>query len=449
MYNIYAADPQFRSPQRLHRPRYSIVLVAIYSFGLVYLDMGRINTEHRLLLIASCLAVLALAAGEDGEARMAAGGFVRANGTRFMVGGRPFYSNGFNAYWLMYMGSDAADRSKVIATLDQASLLGATLVRTMAFNDGGSNRPLQISPGVYNEDTFKGLDFVIAEAKKRGIYLILSLVNNWSDLGGKRQYVQWARDQGHYLSSDEDFFTDGLIQRFYMNHVKRVLTRVNNFTGVAYKDEPTIFAWELMNEPRLLSDLSGKTLQGWITLMSAYVKSIDPNHMVEIGLEGFYGDSVPDRKKFNPGYTVGTDFISNNRIPTIDFATIHSYPEQWVSRSSNETRVEFMKKWMASHIEDAANELRKPLLVSEFGWSARSNGYTVEARDDYFRMVYDAIYVSVQEGGPCAGGLFWQVMAPGMEGWADGYEVVLERSPTTATIISQECAKIHNFMSAV
>uniref|UniRef100_A0ACD5YUR5 Uncharacterized protein n=1 Tax=Avena sativa TaxID=4498 RepID=A0ACD5YUR5_AVESA len=411
--------------------------------------MGRINTEQRLLLIASCLAVLALAAGEDDEARRAAGGFVRANGTRFMVGGRPFYSNGFNAYWLMYMGSDAADRSKVIATLDQASRLGATLVRTMAFNDGGSNRPLQISPGVYNEDTFKGLDFVIAEAKKRGIYLILSLVNNWSDLGGKRQYVQWARDQGHYLSSDEDFFTNGLIQRFYMNHVKRVLTRVNNFTGVAYKDEPTIFAWELMNEPRLLSDLSGKTLQVWITLMSAYVKSIDPNHMVEIGLEGFYGESVPDRKKFNPGYTVGTDFISNNRIPTVDFATIHSYPEQWVSRSSNETRVEFMKKWMASHIEDAAKELQKPLLVSEFGWSARSNGYTVAARDDYFRMVYDAIYASVQEGGPSAGGLFWQVMAPGMEGWADGYEVVLEHSPTTATIVSQECAKIHNFMSAV
>jgi mannan endo-1,4-beta-mannosidase len=71
-----------------------------------------------------------------------------------MVGGRPFYSNGFNAYWLMYMASNPGDRSKVIDTLDQASRLGATLIRTWAFNDGGSNRPLQISPGVYNEDTF-------------------------------------------------------------------------------------------------------------------------------------------------------------------------------------------------------------------------------------------------------------------------------------------------------
>jgi mannan endo-1,4-beta-mannosidase len=75
-----------------------------------------------------------------------------------------------------------------------------------------------------------------------------------------------------------------------------VLTRVNKLTGVAYKDDPTTFAWELMNEPRCQTDLSGKTLQAWIAEMAGYAKSVDPNHMVEIGLEGFYGESTPDRK---------------------------------------------------------------------------------------------------------------------------------------------------------
>lgn len=64
--------------------------------------------------------------------------------------------------------------------------------------------------------------------------------------------------------------------------------------------------------------------------MVAYVKSIDPNHLLEIGLEGFYGDSDPVKKQNNPNnYPIGTDFISNNQIPQVDFATIHIYPESW------------------------------------------------------------------------------------------------------------------------
>lgn len=62
--------------------------------------------------------------------------------------------------------------------------------------------------------------------------------------------------------------------------------------------------------------------------MAAYVKSIDGiDHLLEVGLEGFYGESMPQRKQFNPGFQVGTDFISNNQVPQIDFATIHLYPE--------------------------------------------------------------------------------------------------------------------------
>lgn len=66
----------------------------------------------------------------------------------------------------------------------------------------------------------KGLDFVIAEARRNGIKLILSLANNYESFGGKKQYVNWARNGGHYLNSDDDFFTDSVVKGFYKNHIR-------------------------------------------------------------------------------------------------------------------------------------------------------------------------------------------------------------------------------------
>ena len=43
--------------------------------------------------------------------------------------------------------------------------------------------------------------------------------------------------------------------------VQTVLYRYNRFSRIHYKDDPTIMAWELMNEPRCTSDPSGRTIQ--------------------------------------------------------------------------------------------------------------------------------------------------------------------------------------------
>ncbi|GAV87754.1 Cellulase domain-containing protein/MMR_HSR1 domain-containing protein [Cephalotus follicularis] len=368
-------------------------------------------------------------------------GFIRTRGVHFLLNGYPYYANGFNAYWLMYVASDPSQRFKVTSAFHEAASHGLTVSRTWAFSDGGY-RPLQYSPGLYNEQMFKGLDFVIAEARRYGIKLILSLANNYESFGGKKQYVNWARNQGQYLQSEDDFFRNPIVKGFYKNHIRTVLNRYNTFTRVHYKDDPTIMAWELMNEPRCTSDPSGRTIQAWIMEMASYVKSIDRNHLLEAGIEGFYGQSMPQKMRLNPGFNVGTDFIANNRVAGIDFATVHSYPDQWLSSSNDQQQLSFLNNWLNTHIQDAQYLIRKPILLAEFGKSWKNPDFSSYQRDLMLNTVYYKIFSSAARGGAASGGLFWQLLTEGMDSFRDGYEIVLSQSPSTANLITQQSHRL-------
>ncbi|CAN1190592.1 Mannan endo-1,4-beta-mannosidase 7 [Linum perenne] len=369
--------------------------------------------------------------------------FIKTRGTHFLLNGDLFYANGFNAYWLMYVASDPSQRSKVSAAFQEAKSHDLTVARTWAFSDGGY-RPLQYAPGSYNQDMFKGLDFVVSEARSHGVKLIMSLANNYDSFGGKKQYVNWARAHtGRYLASDDEFFTDSVVKGYYKNHIQTVLNRKNTFTGIRYKDDPTIMAWELMNEPRCTSDSSGRTIQAWITEMAFFVKSIDRNHLLEAGLEGFYGPSTPQKMNLNPSVQVGTDFIANNRVPAIDFATVHSYPDQWLSNANEQSQLSFMNNWLNAHIQDAQYILGKPIIIAEFGKSWKDSGFSTYQRDQMFNAVYYKIYSSAKRGGAAAGGLFWQLLTEGMDSFRDGYEVVLGETTSTTNLIRQQSHKLY------
>ncbi|CAL5208750.1 unnamed protein product [Lathyrus oleraceus] len=368
-------------------------------------------------------------------------GFVQRKGTHFILNGKPHYVNGFNAYWLMMMASDPSTRSKVTSTFQQASKHGLNLGRSIAFNDGDI-KPLQISPGSYDENVFRGLDFVISEARKYGVKLMLTFVNNWKALGGKMKYVQWARERGQNIIDEDGFFINPIVKQYYKNHVKAVLTRKNTINGLLYKNDPTIFSWELMNEPRF----PNHSIQNWVTEMAAYVKSIDRNHLLNIGNEGFYGETVPIRKQLNPvSINLGTDFIKNNQIPQIDFATFHVYDDRWLVNKTERAKSVYVDKWIVAHLKDADTLLRKPIILAEFGKSSReSPGYNIAKKDNYFKKIYNAISTGATSGGSCAGGIFWQLLSPGMDSYGDGYEVILENSPTTAQIIKEQSTKMSN-----
>ncbi|KAI3473049.1 hypothetical protein Pfo_030018 [Paulownia fortunei] len=380
---------------------------------------------------------------------------VQKNGNQFAVNGQPFYVNGFNTYWLMVFAVDQSTRGKVSEVFQQASAVGLSVCRTWAFNDG-QWRALQKSPSVYDEEVFKGLDFVVSEAKKYKIRLILSLVNNWEAYGGKSQYVKWGKAAGLNLTSDDDFFSHPTIKSYYkaiyayfaffpLSYqcffwlLQTVLNRVNTVTNITYKDDPTIFAWELMNDRA-----------NWIEEMAVYVKSIDPKHLVEIGLEGFYGPSTPNKVQYNPNtyaQQVGTDFIRNHQVLGVDFASVHIYPDSWISQSISDAHVEFTKSWMQSHIDDAENFLGMPVVFSEFGVSTKDPGYNITYRDTLISNVYKTLLNSTRKGGSGGGSLLWQLFPEGTDYMDDGYAVVLSKSPSTSNIISIQSTRLQSFNS--
>ena len=99
--------------------------------------------------------------------------------------------------------------------------------------------------GKYNEEAFVALDKIIDDASKSGVKLILALNDNWHLQDGLFQYVEWGNSMG-----TGDFFTDPKIIQLFKDHIATVVNRTNTLNGRQYKDEPAIFAWDLINELR-------------------------------------------------------------------------------------------------------------------------------------------------------------------------------------------------------
>jgi len=77
-------------------------------------------------------------------------------------------------------------------------------------------------------------------------------------------------------------------------------------------------------------------------------------------------DLLPD----NPYDTMnqGCDFLRNHQSPSVDFATIHLWPDSWLTNVDDERRVQFARRWINCHVDVCTQLLRKPLVLAEFGW---------------------------------------------------------------------------------
>lgn len=192
------------------------------------------------------------------------------------------------------------------------------------------------------ETTFVHLDMILNEASKYGVKLILSLADN-PTYRTKETYISWVNTiYGSGLSTSypyRAFFDDTNCRQLYKDFIDILTSRVNTINGVTYKNDPTIFSWELGNELRYdLFTSEGGTqntvnstniiaITDWIQDVAGHLHTADPNHMVGFGSlahtwQYANGDSVSN----GSGY--GIDYNIHSALPEIDYLDFHSYPTQ-------------------------------------------------------------------------------------------------------------------------
>ena len=326
-------------------------------------------------------------------------GFVYTDGTKFICNGNYFYVAGTNAYDLFtkqYGGSGSGitiDKAEIDKRMAEMEDIGMNVIRVWGFGSTGGYT-FETAPGVYNEGTFTVMDYVLYSAQQHNIKVIITLENYWGDYGGIDAKLEWAGASGGSHVARRAWYTNAKCQQWYKNYFNYFANLVNTFTNEVYKDDTTIFAWDMMNEARYQNDsnysdpenLKSENLRNWVDTMGAYMKSIDSNHMICVGIEG-HGS------KYGFGGNEGNDFVHVQQSEYLDFCCAHPYPDEyWANLSPAQTKT-MMQKW----INDAHDKCGKPFLVTEFNVDKQDPN--IEA---YWRAVYDTLYEN-----DAGGALFW------------------------------------------
>jgi mannan endo-1,4-beta-mannosidase len=317
--------------------------------------------------------------------------FVRAEGPRLVLDGRPLRFVGAN----LAVMHDEPWRSRFRDTLAAAARDGLTVGRIWALGEGPADaedwerraRLFRAGPDGWIESAYVHLDHVLAAARTHNLRLIVTLANNWGDYGGIPQYLRWAGVDPDEYGAKLRFFTDPVIRAWYRAHVERLVTRRNTVTGVLYRDDPTIVAWELMNESTVPAPEGFEPRRAWIVEMSRFILAHDRSHLVSPGLLGY--DTSRDRE----------EWLRIMQLPEVSYCDAHLYPQDSDHKLRGRTPIE-------QAIDDVAQLARyvvvKPLVFGEFGF--RAHPPTWEGQD---RAAWFDIFLDRALGDGAAGALVW------------------------------------------
>jgi mannan endo-1,4-beta-mannosidase len=270
--------------------------------------------------------------------------FVTRQGDKLMEGDREFRFISFNVPNLHYIEDSLPfeetnpwripDEFEIRDALTSVKQMGGTVVRIYTLSvhkaDDDASIPRHVlGPGQFGEEAMRGLDMVMKVANETGVRVIIPFVDQWSWFGGTAEYAAFRGKKA------PAFWTDAQIIDDFKRTIDFLLNRTNFYTGVKYRDDRALLAWETGNE--LLNPSS------WSREIAAYIKRLDSNHLV---LDGLHAGSKGLRE----------EQLSD---PNVDIVSTHHYPPA-NSKGEEMAGAIALNRQMTSG--------RKAYLVGEFGF---------------------------------------------------------------------------------
>jgi len=368
---------------------------------------------------------LGWAAGGRRKAGAESRDFVRVEAQRFLLDGKPYRFAGTNIWYGAYLGSFAAGRDRLRRELDALAALGVNNLRVLGASElsplKNSLRPaIHGAHPPYSEKYLSGLDVLLAEMAKRHLKAVLYLNNFWEWSGGMATYLYWTNG-GHYVDMNDpahpwpefpdftaQFYASPKAVALYRDYVGAMIARTNSVTGTLYRDDPTIMAWQLANEPRpggSLAHAQFDAYYAWISDMAAFIKARDPNHLVSTGNEGLKGCLESE-----------DCVVRTNSVSGIDYLTFHIWPLNWSWIDPKDLARTYepcessTRNYVTTHLQ-VAKRLNKPAVAEEFGFPRNGGDYGPEVptsfRNRFYGLIYGLVLESARAGGPFAGSNFW------------------------------------------
>jgi len=320
-------------------------------------------------IVAGAAAVLltGLAVPTQAQAHPARG-FVTRSGSQLRLDGQPFRFSGANVEWLGLVGYGPLNTEagqferfpthfEIDDALATAKEMGSTVIRAQTLGDTvGCGNCLEPTLGHFNAQAFRVMDYAIARARDYGIKLI-------PEFDGDARAEQGSTDSIYSAwHGGASFWTDPTVIGDFENHVAHIVNHVNSYTGIAYKDDPTILGWLDCNVCGSLDGtVTATQVTNWVSTISGFVKSIDPRHL-------FISNTAP--------LTADAPQLA---IPTVDAYSTEIYPH-WYQYYGGLTRDQVAAlPHQSAALTVAAG---KVFFMSEFGWD-RTNFATAADLQTY------------------------------------------------------------------